>query len=179
MLSLAKLSAFAAEMDMTQHIEDINKELHLIDHQSQIDTDVLISLGFDVENLRVLQADEMIDLYVSEEYATATEIEFRKALELLVYIDNSLEHRNKIWGAVIKRDNWLNVNMDAPLDKINETLFYKLAELCYMLDGDIVNALPPIDTFLTSSSDLGHLLSEKSFQYLLKLAYEHIYGSFK
>lgn len=178
MLSLAKLSAFAAEMDMSQLIEDINRELHLIEHQSQIDNEILIALGFDVSNLRVLQPEEMIELYISDEYTTATENEFRKALELLIYVDDSLEYRNKIWSASIKRDNWLNVNMDAPLDKINETLFYKLVELCFMLDSDIDSVLPPIDIFLTSP-DLEEMLSNKSFHYLLKLAYEHIRENFK
>lgn len=178
MLSLAKLSAFAAEMDMSHHIGEINKELHLIEHQSQIDDGILTSLGFDVNNLRVLQPEEMIELYISEEYTTAAEVEFRKALELLAYIDDSLEYRNKIWSAAIKRDNWLSVNMDEPLDKINETLFYKLVELCYMLDSEIGNLVPPVDTFLTSP-ELGDLLKDKSFQYLLKLAYEHIRETFK
>lgn len=178
MLSLSKLAAFAAEMDMSALIDDINRELHLIDHQSQIDSDVLIELGFDVENFRVLQPEEMIELYISEEYTKASEIEFRKALELLVFVDDSLEYRNKIWCAAIKRDNWLNVNMDAPLDKIHETFFYKLVELCYMLDSEIDKCLPPVGTFM-NSPELEELLSEKSFQYLLKLAYEHIRENFK
>lgn len=177
MLSLSKLAAFASESDMTAQIEEINRELHLIDHQSQIDVEILTALGFDINNLRVLQPEEMIELYISEEYTKATETDFRKALELLIYSDDSLEFRNKIWCASIKRDDWLNVNMDAPLDKINETLFYKLIELCYMLDGEILN-LPPVDTFL-NSPDLADLLSHSSFQYLLKLAYEHIRESFK
>lgn len=178
MLSLSKLSAFAAEMDMSHQIEEINRELHLIEHQSQIDNEILIALGFDVNNLRVLQPEEMIELYISEEYTKASEVEFRKALELLNYVDDGLEYRNKIWCASIKRDDWLNVNMDAPLDKINETLFYKLVELCYMLDSEVDGILPPVDTFLTSP-DLGDLLHHKSFQYLLKLAYEHMRESFK
>lgn len=178
MLSLAKLSAFAAEMDMTQHIDTINKDLRLIDHQSQIEEKILESLGFDLNNMRVLQPEEMIELYISDEYTTASENEFRKALELLVYVDESLEYSNKIWSAVIKRNDWLNFNMDAPLDKINETYFYKLVDLCFMLDGEILNTLPPVDTFLTSP-DFGEMLHDKSFQYLLKLAYEHIHESFK
>lgn len=178
MLSLAKLAAIAAEMDMSQQIVEINRELHLIDHQGQIDQDILIALGYDVDNLRVLQPEEMIELYISDEYAMATENEFRKAIELLVYADDELELRNKIWCASIKRDDWLNVNMDAPLDKINDTLFFKLVELCYNLDGEIDSCLPPIDVFLTSP-ELDDLLREKSFQYLLKLAYEHIRDNFK
>lgn len=156
----------------------INKELHLIEHQSHISNEVLTELGFDVNNLRVLQAEEMIELYISDEYTAATEVEFRKALELLIYTDNELEYRNKIWCAAIRRDNWLNMNMDAPLDKISETLFYKLVELCFMLDGEIDNILPPVEIFFTSP-DLDDLLQEKSFQYLLKLAYEHMRESFK
>lgn len=178
MLSLAKLSAFAAEMDMSQLIDDINRELHLIEHQSQIDDEILTALGFDVNNLRVLQPEEIIELYISEEYTTASEIEFRKALEILNYVEDALEFRNKIWSASIKRDNWLNVNMDAPLDKINETLFYKLVELCFMLDGEIRSVLPPVDVFLTSP-ELSDQLGNKSFQYLLKLTYEHIRDNFK
>lgn len=178
MLSLAKLSAVAADKDMTDQIIEINRELHLIEHQTQIDHDILTSLGFDVNNQRVLQPEEMIELYISEEYTTANEIEFRKALELVVFVEDSLEMRNKIWSAAIKRDNWLNVNMDAPLDKVSETLFFKLVDLCYMLDGEVASVLPPVDAFLTSP-DLEHLTREKSFQYLLKLAYEHIRETFK
>lgn len=178
MLSLAKLSAFAADMEMIDVIEEANKELHLIEHQSQIDPEILTALGFDIENMRVLQAEEMIELYISEEYTTATEVEFRKALELLLFIEDSFEYRNKIWSAAIKRDDWINANMDAPLDKITESLFYKLVELCYMLDGDITNILPNLEIFLTAP-ELDHLLQEASFQYLMKLAYEHISENFK
>lgn len=177
MLSLAKLSAFAAEMDMSRQIEEVNHELHLIEHQSQIEEEILIALGFDVNNLRVLQPEEIVELYISEEYTTATEVEFRKALELLAYIDDSLEYRNRIWYAAIKRDNWQSSNTDA-LDTIHGTLFYKLVELCYMLDNDIDSLLPPVDTFLTSP-ELEDFLADKSFQYLLKLAYEHFRETFK
>lgn len=163
---------------MSQQIVEINRELHLIEHQNQIDRDILIALGYDVDNLRVLQPEEMIELYISDEYTTATEVEFRKAIELLVYSDDELELRNKIWCASIKRDDWLNVNMDSPLDMINDTLFFKLVELCYTLDGEVESCLPPIDVFLTSP-ELDDLLHEKSFQYLLKLAYEHILDNFK
>lgn len=178
MLSLSKLAAFSAEMDLSQQIVEINKELHLIEHQSQIDNEILTAHGFDVNNLRVLEPNEMIELYISEEYTTATEIEFRKALELLCYVDDEIEIRNRIWCSAIKRDEWHNVNMDAPLDKISETLFFKLVELCFMLDGEINSTLPPVDVFLTAS-ELSGILSSKPVQYLLKLAYEHIYETFK
>lgn len=178
MLSLAKLAAFAAEMDMSQQIEKINLDLHLIEHQSNIDPEILVALGFDMDNIRVLQPEEMIELYISEDYTTSTEIEFRKALELLSFVDDAIDYRNKIWIAVIKKDDWININMDEPIDKISETFFYKLIELCYILDSDLETFVPPIDTFLTSM-ELEDLLNEKSFVYLIKLAYEHIHETFK
>lgn len=138
----------------------------------------LIALGFEMDNMRVLQAEEMIELYISEDYTTSTEIEFRKALELLSYVEYSLEYRNKIWCAAIKKDNWLSINLDNPLDKISETIFYKLVDLCFILDNDLEMYVPPVDTFLTAM-ELEDFLSEKSFVYLIKLTYEHIRETFK
>lgn len=178
MLSLSKLAAYAAEVDLSVQIENINRELHLLEHQNQIDPEILIALGFEMDNMRVLQAEEMIELYISEDYTTSTEIEFRKALELLSYVEDSLEYRNKIWCAAIKKDNWLSINLDNPLDKISETIFYKLVELCFILDNDIKMFLPPIDIFLTAS-ELDDFLSQKSFVYLIKLTYEHFRDTFK
>ncbi|KAG5672648.1 hypothetical protein PVAND_002761 [Polypedilum vanderplanki] len=178
MLSLSKLSAYASEMDLSQQIEVINRDLHLIEHQNQIDPEILTALGFNVENMRVLQPEEMIELYISEDYTLSTEIEFRKALELTIYVEDSIDYRNKIWCAAIRKDNWLDINMDAPLDKISETIFYKLVELCYVLDNDLQTFVPRIDTFLTSI-ELESLLNEKAFVFLIKLAYEHIIETFK
>lgn len=178
MLSLAKLTAYAADVDLSMQIEKINRELHLIEHQYQIDSEILAALGFDMDNIRVLQPEEMIELYISEDYTTSTEVEFRKALELLSYVEDSLDYRNKIWYAVIKKDNWLRINLDDPLDKIKETTFYKLVELCFILDSDLEVYVPPVDTFLTAV-ELENLTREKSFVYLIKLIYEHFRETFK
>ena len=178
MLSLAKLSAYGAEADMSQQIESINRELHLIEHQSQLEPEILAGLGFDMNNLRVLQPEEMIELYISPEYRSSTEVEFRKALELLSYVEDNIEYRNKIWYAAVKKDNWIAIDMDSPTEKISETIFYKLVELCYILDSDLETCVPPIDVFLTADELLEELSNEK-FVYLIKLAYEYILETFK
>lgn len=178
MFSMAKLAAYAADMDMSQQIDAINRELHLIEHQNQIDPEILIGLGFDMKNLRALQPEEMIQLYISPEYLTSTEVEFRKALELLAYVEDTLEYRNKIWYAAIKKDNWIDINLDSSTEKITETIFYKLVELCYILENDLEVFMPPIDVFLTAE-ELEDLLSNEKFVYLIKLAYENIMETFK
>lgn len=178
MLSLAKLSAYGAEMDMSQQIEIINRELHLIEHQSQIEPEILAGIGFDMNNVRVLQPEEMIELYISPEYRSSSEVEFRKALELLSYVEDNIDYRNKIWYAAVKKDNWTRIDMDSPIEKISETIFYKLVELCYILDTDLESFVPPIDVFLTSE-ELSEDLANEKFVYLIKLAYEYILETFK
>lgn len=177
MLSLAKLAAFAAESDLSQHIEDLEKELHLIEHQEQIPSDMAEMFGYDTKNFKVMKPEEMIDLYIAEENEGANEEDFRKALELLEYVEDPFEYRHKIWCAAIMKDDWTNFNMAAPLEKMQEMLFFKLIDLCYLLDHEIESFLPPIDSFLTAS-ELLHLSNDKSFQYLIKLGYEHIYQSY-
>lgn len=176
MLSLAKLSAFASESDLTELIQEINKELHLINHQELINPATAALFGYDTNNFKVMRAEEMIDLYIAEENENATEDDYRKALELLEYVEDPFEYRHKIWCAAILKDDWLKYDMNAPLDRMQEMLFFKLVDLCYLLDRDISNFLPPLDSFLTAP-ELRDLTTDKSFLYLIKLGYEHIYES--
>lgn len=46
------------------------------------------------------------------------------------------------------------------------------------LDSDLDDFLPSLEDFL-HSTDLGALNEEKSFQFLIKFGYEHIYQSYK
>lgn len=177
MLSLAKLSALAAESDLVQQINEINSELHLIEHQELLPQHLLLAFGYDINNQRVLQPEEIIDIYISEDNENPSEVDYRKALELLEYVEEPLEYRHKIWCGAIKNDSWVDYNMNSPLDALQDLLFFKLIDLCYILDNEIENFLPPIDSFLTAL-ELGPLINEKSFQFLLKLGYEHIYESY-
>ncbi|XP_055904210.1 nuclear pore complex protein Nup133 [Eupeodes corollae] len=177
-LSLAKLASLAADSDLSNQVTEINAELNLVDYQEQLNEQLLLSYGYDVENPKVLKAEEIINLFISEENETATEFDFRKAIELLNYVDDPCDVRHKIWCAAILRDSWTHYDMNSALDYLQNTIFFKLIEVCYLMDGDFDEFLPSIDEFL-NSSDLGSLTQDKSFQYLIKLAYEHITDSFQ
>lgn len=112
-------------------------------------------------------------LLICEENETATEADFRKALELLAYMDESDEVRRKIWCAAILRDDWKTVNVDAPQEDLQNLVFFKLVDLCFFMDTDLREFLPPLEHFL-EASELGELTQSKSFQYLFKLGYEYI-----
>lgn len=117
-------------------------------------------------------------LYIADEYSNLSEAEFRKALELLDFVEEPIEVRHKIWCAAILRDDWDNYNRNAPLDTMQNMMFFRLIDLCYMLDGELENFLPPAKNFLTAP-ELGELVESKSFQYLLKLGYENICNSYQ
>ncbi|XP_054725254.1 nuclear pore complex protein Nup133 [Anastrepha obliqua] len=179
MLSLAKLAAFAsADSDLAIQIESINAELNIIDYQEQLNEALLQNFGYDVENPKVLKVDEIINLLISEENETANEFDFRKALELLNYLDEPYDVRHKIWCASILRDNWTAYDTNNAMDYLQNLLFFKLVEVCHLMDGDCETFLPPIDDFL-NSHELGDLVHNMSFQYLFKLTYEYISDAFK
>ncbi|XP_016974510.1 nuclear pore complex protein Nup133 [Drosophila rhopaloa] len=179
MLSLAKLAAFAAaDSDLTAQVEKINADLALVEYQSQLGHDVLQSLGFDSTEQKVLKAEEIINLNIAEENDTATEAEFRKALELLTYVDHPYEMRHKIWCAAIKRDNWIDYDPNNGVDYIQKLLFFKIIEISQLMGHESENFLPPMEDFL-ESVELGELPQQKPFQYLLKLTYEYVADMFR
>lgn len=112
-------------------------------------------------------------MLICEENEGSNEADFRKALELLAYIDESDEVRRKIWCAAILRDDWQRVNVNVPQEDLQNLLFFKLVDLCFFMDTDLSEFLPPIEQFMCAP-ELGNLTQDKSFQYLFKLGYEYI-----
>ncbi|KAI8045319.1 nuclear pore complex protein Nup133 [Drosophila gunungcola] len=179
MLSLAKLAAFAAaESDLTAQVEKINADLTLVEYQSQLGHDVLLSFGFDSTEQKVLKAEEIINLNIAEENDTATEVEFRKALEILSYVEQPYEMRHKIWCAAIKRDNWTDYDPNNAVDYMQKLLFFRIIEISQLMGHETENFLPPMEDFL-ESVELGELPQQKPFQYLLKLTYEYVADMFR
>uniref|UniRef100_A0A182VS51 Nucleoporin Nup133/Nup155-like N-terminal domain-containing protein n=1 Tax=Anopheles minimus TaxID=112268 RepID=A0A182VS51_9DIPT len=177
---LAKLCLLAAEGDTFQgQIDAINAELELIEIQENIPTEILDMFGYDTKHVKVLTPEEIVDLYIADEYSQSSEKEFHYALSLLPFVEDPIEIRHRIWCAAIQRDSWDEYNMNAPLDSMQNMLFFRLIDLCYISDaGELENFLPPLESFL-NAPELGDLTQSKSFQYLMKLGYEHINESYR
>uniref|UniRef100_A0A182MU25 Nucleoporin Nup133/Nup155-like N-terminal domain-containing protein n=1 Tax=Anopheles culicifacies TaxID=139723 RepID=A0A182MU25_9DIPT len=178
-LCLAKLCLLAAEGDTFQaQIDAINSELELIEIQENIPTEILDMFGYDTQHVKVLTPEEIVDLYIADEYSQSSEKEFHYALSLLPFVEDPIEIRHRIWCAAIQRDSWEEYNKNAPLDSMQNMLFFRLIDLCYISDaGELENFLPPLESFL-NATELGDLTQSKSFQYLMKLGYEHISESY-
>ncbi|XP_063701326.1 nuclear pore complex protein Nup133 [Culicoides brevitarsis] len=177
LLSLAKLSAIATDSQLAADIQQINSELVLIQHQEQLPPELLLNFGYDVQNQKVLTPEEIINLYISDENVGSEE-DFRKALELLQYVEDPVEVQSKIWCAAILRDDWEDYSPDEPLEKIQNMTFFKLIDLCYLLDGDLNQFLPPLQVFL-NAPELASISDSKKFQYLIKLGYEHVLETYQ
>ncbi|ESO92060.1 hypothetical protein LOTGIDRAFT_233315 [Lottia gigantea] len=182
LLSLSKLTALASDNqspDMKERMDEIDDQLDLILHQEQLPPDSLQHLGMDTNNMSVLKPQEIIELYISEINAVATEYEFKKALDLLQYLDQEdddidiNELRLHIWSKAVLRDNWKDNKASDPLDTIKDTIFFKTVDLAYNEGLDLTEYLPSVEEIL-QSEELGDLRNHPNFQFLIKAGYEHL-----
>ncbi|XP_066258897.1 nuclear pore complex protein Nup133 [Euwallacea similis] len=178
MYSLSKLAKLAGPdaSDSDDHIEDINKKLQLIEFQEQIPDYVLQQQGFDASKPKVLIPWQIVSLYINTHYVDAKELEFRKALDVISFIEDDNERAEltlQVWRAALLRDTWNFPNLDNPLDCLRETLFFKLVDISVYLGFDPIDILPPLDELLDDPS-LDDLLQNINFRTLVKTGYEYI-----
>lgn len=176
MLSLAKLSLLAAGTDSEENntIEEINANLDLVAHQDELPDAVLNAYGYEFDSLRVFSPSELIKLYVCDENPSCTEFDLKKALDLLYYVEDPVERnelRTEVWCKAITKDTWTDLNANTPMSVLQEYLFFKLVSLCISLDCD--HLVPPLDELLTAEEP-GPLKENSTFQYLLRVGYEHV-----
>jgi len=178
-LSLAKLTALACEDSETraQQLAMVDQEMCLVAAQEQLPTQVLGQFGFDRENMRVLSPREMIELYVGEENVEADHIEFKKALDLLNFVNMDEEERNRtwlhIWCRSILRNTWTDIDKDNPIESVRDTVFFRLVEFAFMQGADLTTYLPKPEMIL-ECEELEQLRGDQNFQYLLQTGYEQL-----
>ncbi|XP_012233561.2 nuclear pore complex protein Nup133 [Linepithema humile] len=182
MLSLSKLALLASdepEDKVADCVKTIDRQLILIAYQEDLPNQVLESYGYDTKKLRVLTPRELIMLYTSSDNVIANEYDFKKALDLLDYIEHEEDKsalRLQIWARAARRNQWNNVDKN-PEQEVQETLFFKLMDLTYFMGGKVDKFLPHIDMLLREP-ELGELAASSNFQFLIKLIYEYAYRSY-
>lgn len=70
-------------------------------------------------------------MYICDENALANELDFKKALDLLNYVEDPAERdsrRLRIWARAILRDAWTQFDTDNALQSISGTVFFKVVE---------------------------------------------------
>nr|DBA26795.1 TPA: hypothetical protein GDO54_011006 [Pyxicephalus adspersus] len=112
LLALSKLAALASDFreDILQDkIEEIADEEHFLLHQETLPDQILEDNNFELNMMPVLTPLELIKLYISEENRKANENDFKKALDLLEYINeddgvNFEEMKQEILCKSLKKD---------------------------------------------------------------------------
>lgn len=136
MLSLGKLAKLACVNVDDDFVNGINKNLELIEIQEEIPDYVLDGFGYDTVKPSVISPKNLIYLYISPDYRDSSELEFKKALDLLQYITEDelkTDLRLKIWRMAILKDSWNEKNVDSPQEILQNKMIYKLADLSIML----------------------------------------------
>lgn len=76
-----------------------------------------------------------MQLYISDENADANEYDFKKALDLLVYVKQKDEKESlklRIWARAAKRDQWDTIGKN-PEQQVQELVFFKLMDLVHFM----------------------------------------------
>ncbi|KAJ8938499.1 hypothetical protein NQ318_005163 [Aromia moschata] len=180
-LSLSKLARLAGpnSPDMDLHVKTVNSRLELVAYQEDLPDYVLQQFGYDTLKPRVIPPKDLVCLYVCKEYADAGELEFKKALDILAFVDDAElreELHLKVWRGAILRDSWHFANLDSPLEALQGTLFFKLVDLAIALGADPHELLPHLDLLMEDES-MRELQEDKNFQFLIKAGYEHVFRS--
>ena len=188
MLSIAKLSNLCANTTDSENNADealnlIDHEMNLINAQEQLPKSILEAYGFDSsDQMKVLSPRQLIELYISEENRDADQVDFKKALDLLDYlaptggtpeqIERDLQDlKLRIWASAVSRNDWSEIPASDPVDLIKETVFFKLADDCYLQGLDLEKEMPSIDA-LMSYETLKN--SNSNVKFLIQTGYEYI-----
>ncbi|XP_015587429.1 nuclear pore complex protein Nup133 isoform X2 [Cephus cinctus] len=177
MLSLSKLALLASDgpLEETEDcLKSVDRELALIAHQEDLPEQVLAAYGYDIDKMRVLSPTELIMLYTSDENVIANEYDFKKALDLLEYVEEEEDRsalKLKIWARAARRNKWDNVGNNRE-QEVQETLFFKLMDLTHLMGGEHYEFLPPVKEIL-KEPELGSLAASSNFKFLIEIVYEY------
>uniref|UniRef100_A0A8D1N6R2 Nucleoporin 133 n=1 Tax=Sus scrofa TaxID=9823 RepID=A0A8D1N6R2_PIG len=90
LLGLSKLAALASDFSediLQEKIEEMAEQERFLLHQETLPEQLLAEKQLSLSAMPVLTASQLIDLYICEENRRANDYDFKKALDLLEYID--------------------------------------------------------------------------------------------
>ena len=142
----------------------------------------MVGQDFVFKRLSFPRPRELIELYIGKENSTADQIDFKKALDLVAYVgpedgdgDDGLEDlRLRIWSAAVSRDDWRGMDVDNPVDAVKDTLFFRLAEFCYLQGSPLAEVLPDIEAVFAAPDLDSDLASDTNFRFFMRTGYEHM-----
>uniref|UniRef100_A0A8C9VCI7 Nucleoporin 133 n=1 Tax=Scleropages formosus TaxID=113540 RepID=A0A8C9VCI7_SCLFO len=171
LLALSKLTALAAdfsEIVLQRKLDDILEQERFLLHQETLPKQLLEEENLNLDTMPLLNAINLIKLYISDDNRMANEYDFKKALDLLEYIDKVL-----ILSSYAVIYSWSSTDgSDDPLEAAKDSIFVKILQKLIQEGVCLESFLPDVKDLL-QSEELERLTSKPYFEFLLRANYEH------
>ncbi|NXF97097.1 NU133 protein, partial [Eubucco bourcierii] len=180
LLGLSKLAALASDFSediLQEKIEEISEQERFLLHQETLPEQLLAEKQLNLNDMPVLSVSQLIDMYICDENRRANEYDFKKALDLLEYIDEEEEVdinglKLKILCKALQRDGWSGLDGKSdPIEASKDSIFVKILQKLLKEGVQLSEYLPEVKDFL-QADELGYLKSNKYFEFVLKANYE-------
>uniref|UniRef100_A0A3P9JPD1 Nucleoporin 133 n=1 Tax=Oryzias latipes TaxID=8090 RepID=A0A3P9JPD1_ORYLA len=174
LLALSKLTALASDLPDDQIVE---QERFLL-HQETLPRQLLEEKQQNPDTMPLLNAHSLIQLYICDDNRRANEYDFKKALDLLQYMEEEdavgIEAlKCEIFGKALKRDDWSTADgNDDPLEAAKDSIFVKIL-LKLMQEGVSLQTYLPDVKELLDLDELSSLKTKPYFEFVLRANYEH------
>ncbi|OXB74968.1 UNVERIFIED_CONTAM: hypothetical protein H355_011764 [Colinus virginianus] len=185
LLGLSKLAALASDFSediLQEKIEEISEQERFLLHQETLPEQLLADKQLNLNDMPVLTATQLIDMYICDENRRANEYDFKKALDLLEYIDEEEEVdvndlKLKILCMALRRDGWSSSEgKDDPIEATKDSIFVKILQKLLKEGVQLSEYLPDVKDFL-QADELGSLRYNAYFEFVLKANYEfYVHG---
>ncbi|XP_007936712.1 nuclear pore complex protein Nup133 [Orycteropus afer afer] len=181
LLGLSKLAALASNFSediLQEKIEEMAEQECFLLHQETLPEQLLTEKQLNLSAMPVLSAPQLISLYICEENRRANEYDFKKALDLLEYIDeeediNINDLKLEILCKALQRDNWSSSDgKDDPIELSKDSIFVKILQKL-LKDGIQLSEYLPEVKDLLQADQLGSLKANPYFEFVLKANYEY------
>ncbi|XP_071497608.1 nuclear pore complex protein Nup133-like [Diadema antillarum] len=177
LLSLGKLAALASNDRHGEEIREIDAELDIVMHHEQLPRELIHNLNLNEDDLPCMMPQQLIEMYVCDKNTSSNEYDFKKALDLLLYIQKGSPIYNnlklKIWSRAILKDSWNEMQGVDPWNFIKNSIFFKTVLLAYREGLDLSECLSDPDSLL-QDQELSEIRDSVQFQYLLQTGFEQI-----
>ncbi|XP_066091023.1 nuclear pore complex protein Nup133 [Saccopteryx bilineata] len=181
LLGLSKLAALASDFSediLQEKIEEMAEQERFLLYQETLPEQLLAEKQLSLSAMPVLTAPQLISLYICEENKRANEYDFKKALDLLEYIDeeediNINNLKLEILCKALQRDNWSSSDgKDDPIEVSKDSIFVKILQKLLKDGIQLSDYLPEVKDLL-QAEQLGSLKSNPYFEFVLKANYEY------
>ncbi|XP_060905135.1 nuclear pore complex protein Nup133 [Labrus mixtus] len=181
LLALSKLTVLASNLpedELNKQVEDIVEQERFLLHQETLPRQLLEEKQQNPDTMPLLSAHNLIQLYICDDNRRANEYDFKKALDLLEYIDEEddvdLELlKCEIFGKALRSDDWSSADgTDDPLDAAKDSIFVKILLKLIQEGVPLQTYLPDVKELL-DLDELSSLKSKPYFEFVLRANYEH------